>query len=144
MKLTLKHELRYDSANIEDVFYLADKYGDLYVDFEPKLGSPYFLVYAVYGGGDSFTPAKPQFVELLDLFEEANLATELTQCVSEHYNRYREGVHGRTIEPLTWEEQSRIYFNGKEYRTPWNGYFEELYEVNLKVVYFAGKKITLV
>lgn len=152
MKISIDHRLDKGVPHIADVFHEADSdYNvDAAVAFAPEYGKPYFLVYAVHGSGDSFNPTKPQWVEIMDIFDAAENAAKLKNAVWEHNKRYEEshrlpyGYSSKSKkdrkEPMAFEEASSLDFQGKKYYTPWNGYFEALYEVDIKVVYFAGKR----
>lgn len=153
MKISIEHKLSHGEALIADVFHKSESHYDVDagVDFAPVAGTPYFLVYAVHGSGDSFNPTKPQWVEIVDLFDAADKAVQLKDAIWEHHKRYEESYNlpygyydkkksQQRPEPMTYEEASRLDFQGKTYYTPWNGHFEALYEVDIKVVYFAGKR----
>lgn len=137
MKLRIKHRediLSHDYPEVGDVFFETKTYTDLTIGFTPEKGEAYALVYVIYGTGDSFIDPEPNHLEFVDMFEEMKTAVLLREALLEQHDKYkRDGF-------ISIEESMKCEFDGKPYHTPWNGYFERLYEVGVKKVYFLGRE----
>lgn len=85
------------------------------VPFDVQYGVPYFLVYAVYSTGDSFSHDQDAGFEFIGLYETTEEADEMAEKVES--TRKTGG------------------FIGDGFDTPWGGYFEDLSFVEVKTVY---------
>lgn len=115
---------------VGDIFTKVDGYGDLAVRFEPQKNVPYYVLYAVYGMGDSFSEPEPEYLEYVDLFQNKDDALKLRKAMRKHYEEY---------EVYTYKEgQDRLVFSGVEYSMPWIGYFDRLFELEVKSVWMVS------
>lgn len=120
MNINIRHEIY--TPTVGDVFYETSGYGDLSIDFEPKEGSIYYLLYAIYGEGDSFTPAIPQYIEFVDLFEKADDALSI-----------RNKMMGVYTDKRLFDYETKV----EGYRMPWMRYFGDLFSLEVKPVWMV-------
>ena len=107
-----------DTSHCVRGFKVSDRYYDLSVGFEPEYGKTYFLLYATYSTGDSFSNHGGR-IEFVDLYEDENVAWE---------NHRRLDRHGEGYSAKLLHESGEEYM----FSVPWVGYFESL--ENLEVL----------
>lgn len=100
-------------------------YFDLIVDFEPKASTDYYLLYAVYSTGNSFSHSAGSGIEYYGLYtkEQLYIAEENKKILEDRskkpeYNIEIKDTNGNMMK--SW--------------CPWSGYFESLDSVNLDVI----------
>jgi len=110
-------------------FRVKKDYGDLEVAFTPERGKDYFLVYAIYSTGDSFSHHDGKIC-FIGFFEDKKLADENKKRIEENYKN-----------PGDWNSDNHysvtlIANSGKEWKMskPWQGYFERLDWVEVQAV----------
>jgi hypothetical protein len=94
-----------------------DGYRVISVNFEPIKGQTYFLLYAIYSTGDSFSRHDGQELELIGIYDDKNVAIENEQILrnidTENYN----------VTPVELHTEG---LGVHKYVAPWAGYFESL------------------
>ncbi len=95
------------------------------VKFEPEYDRPYFLLYVVYGTGDSFGSDAGNIV-FYDLFEHRETAEANSKIIHEHGEDH-------SITLVAEYEEGKVI----KYQTsaPWVGYFEWLQHVCIEEVW---------
>lgn len=96
-----------------------DKYWDGIAKFDLEYDKDYFLVYAIYSTGDSFSRHDGQF-DVADLFETMDEAKEVKKIL----DGFDKNGEGQTVQ----------ISEGINYHVPWWGYFEYLEYVEIEVV----------
>ena len=101
-------------------FKVVKGYYDLAVGFEPSYDKTYFLLYATYSTGDSFSHHEGE-IEFVDLYEDENVAYE-------NLRRLQQLEAGYSAKLL--------HENGEEYifNVPWVGYFESLSDLEVTAI----------
>jgi len=99
-------------------------YFDGSISFEPDYKTPYFLLYVMYGTGDSFGSDGGQLL-IVDLFENMETAKKNEEIIRNHGED-----HSIT---LVTEYKGKL----TKYKTdaPWVGYFEWLEDVYIERVW---------
>lgn len=136
--------------NVTGVRAVSSKeYYDLVVDFEPN-NEPAYLLYGIYSSGDSFSNSDGH-IEFVGLYRDKNVAWENYRKLKEHNEIYRllnerwgvtpterkaaERKHKdfdeRSIELVTDNDGTTINI-----LVPWNGYFENLTQLEVLEVTF--------
>lgn len=125
----------------------VDKYPELTVPFQIKKGQYYFLVYAVYDTGDSFSHHEGA-VSLIDLFETRSKAVAAADAVTKHYSLTDAGIgyftmqkerrkiakmRGKNFSEFTVTYQNEIG-NTVSCHADWVGYFERLTGCNVHAI----------
>jgi len=96
-------------------------YPDLEVDAEP--GDMVYVVILRYSDGDTFGNDDGNY-DVADVFKTEIEALELQNHFNQWKPEYTKWGSSRSV-PFTTE------FNGKEYRVPWAGYFEQYESVDI-------------
>lgn len=110
--------------------------------FVPVLNMKYYLLWVVYYSGDSDGRYQEDNIELIDLFETEDQATENLNIIKDHYIEYQQLVfnYRRVNDKKTkklkkkWDGSlNLIHHSGKGYRLypAWEGYFESLKYVEI-------------
>lgn len=115
-----------ETTNIIHSFKIIDDdYNDGIIKFDPKYDRPYFLLYVVYGTGDSFgsDSGKIWFVDLYENMETAQANQKIIQDHGEDFS----------ITLLSEYEEGKL--TKYETSAPWIGYFEWLQDVCIENVW---------
>jgi len=110
-----------DTCTSHDIHgFKIGKYGDLSVRFEPEYDKTYFLLYATYSTGCSFSQHEGE-IEYVDLYEDENVAWENYRRLDKHGEGYSAKL---------------LHESGKEYTfsIPWIGYFESLQDLEVMAI----------
>jgi hypothetical protein len=112
--------------NITGIEIVTDEkyYGDLDVPFEVKPNQTYYLLYAIYGTGDSFCHSDGN-IDYIELYEDINLANSSAQMIADDYKSYEKDHNSYSCEILN--SQGNIF----KMSCPWKGYFESLEDVDV-------------
>lgn len=111
-----------DTCTSHDIrgFKVTKDYYDLTVEFEPNYDKTYFLLYATYSTGNSFSHHEGE-IEFVDLFEDENVAYENLRRLERHKEGYSVKL---------------LHESGEEYSfsVPWIGYFESLSDLEVMAI----------
>ncbi len=91
------------------------------VNFEPKKGNLYHLLYAVYSTGDSFGHDEGKCFEVIGVYKSRKVAEENEKRLNEG-KPSQKGSWGSTMVLLKLEGTTKQH----PYNRPWDGYFERL------------------
>ena len=105
-----------------------DDHCDISVVFDIDDGKDYYLLYAIYSTGDSFSRNDGE-IALIDLYETKEMAEKNRQLIADNL---KDEDNWSVILEL---EDGRVY----SFHVPWKGYFEHLDEVAIERIR-TGKK----
>lgn len=114
------------------------KYHDLVVAFNPNKDRGYFLLYVLYGSGDSFGHSSGNIC-IVGLYEDEAIAEENAKRIVEQNERYKNSRDelGDDAYSVRLKDESGTEF---KFHAPWNGYFEHLEDVVVHRVFREAKK----
>lgn len=101
-----------------------DDYFDDSVSFEPAYKHPYYLLYVLYGTGDSFSHDEGQIM-FVGLFEKEENAKRNEKSIHDHGEEI-------SMSLLAEDGDNLVKY---QIDAPWVGYFECLEDVRVEVVY---------
>ncbi len=112
----------YTSHNIESFNVIDDDdYCDISVGVDIENGKDYYLLYAIYSTGDSFSRYEGE-ITLIDLYQNREFAEANRKVLTDHLKI--ESGKKEYIATLLLED-GRAY----PFHVPWKGYFEHLNEI---------------
>jgi hypothetical protein len=119
-----------DSHHTIDGIFLTPEYRfpDVVSEIPIEKGKQYFLVYALYSTGDSFSHDSGCLF-YIDLFDKIEKAEKCKQSVFAHYRNYKDDAeyHGEAhCRQAGYESPTQ---GMKTVHVPWIGYFESLQEI---------------
>ena len=128
----------YDGSNSISVVGERDYWSVPNALDEVEFGIPYFLVVVCYKTGDTFGSREEE--EYIELFMDAKLAADLIEKISLDADEYREASDWRSKKKYSGEGEYYLKYivdSGEERQTSkiWNGYFEQLIEAKMEVVW---------
>lgn len=91
------------------------------IDWEPKKGKLYHLLYAVYSTGDSFGHDAGACFETIGLYKSRHIAEENEKRLREGKPSKKAPIYGTHV-MLKMEGTVKLH----PYSRPWDGYFESL------------------
>jgi hypothetical protein len=91
------------------------------VNWEPKKGQLYHLLYAVYSTGDSFGHDNGRCFEAIGVYKSRNVAEENEKRLREGKPSKKAPIYGTHV-MLKMEGTTKLH----PYNRPWDGYFESL------------------
>jgi len=103
-------------------------YKDLEVPFEVVRDKDYYLLYVLYGTGDSFGHDDGN-IELIGLYQTHEAAEKNAKAIRAHYEAQRNNYSSSGLLYLTTESGNKF-----ELWPPWIGYFESLEDIVVKSV----------
>jgi hypothetical protein len=91
---------REETSSTHDIvgFCVADKYGDLEVDFVPNEDDTYYLLAVTYSTGDSFN-RHDGAIEFVHLYKDENVAYENMRRIQKHHDVYQQ-LNGNRWSPF--------------------------------------------
>ena len=101
-----------------------NSFSELVTDFDIVPGESYYLLYAIYSTGDSFSRSEGE-VEFVGLYKDPTVAKSNADRIWDN-NEHHDSSHSVNL----------VTEDGKEYllSVPWKGYFENLSDVSVKTV----------
>ena len=131
-----------------DSISVVETYGDLEVGFDINRDQIYYLLYAIYSTGDSFSSREGE-IEYVGLYQDEDVANENLKRIERHHDTH-EKINRRSYH-LTERQKKEIKRLSKNFsehtimlvtedeveyqiHVPWHGYFERLTEVTVKRV----------
>lgn len=111
------------------------EYFDLEVPFKIKPNTPYYLLYCIYGTGDSFSRNEGQ-IEFVGLYESKKLAEKNAKAIEAQNKEYKTNYSMKDGYSVTLTANSGEKF---KFHAPWNGYFECLNDIEVEPVYLLDK-----
>ena len=114
-------------------FRLSKEYADVIVDFHPKRNQAYYLLYAIYDTGGSFSREYGK-ITFIDLYEDKEVAYSNLKILEEHNEKYKNDT---CIDGAYSVEIFEDDFKKRIYCPPWIGYFESLSSVYAEPIYLC-------
>jgi hypothetical protein len=111
------------------------EYHDLVVSFKPEKNRNYFLLYVLYGSGDSFGRSTGNIV-FVGLYEDEALAEENAKRIADHAEAYKKGKAEDEFSVTLKEDDAAE----SKMSTSWNGYFERVEDIVVERISSEAKK----
>ena len=110
-------------------FKIVDEnnYFDFEVKFNIDTNKEYYLLYVIYGTGDSFGRDDGQ-IEFVGFYENVNIAEENLKRIEEHYKKVKYDRKYDNYDLILLNEENKEY----KIRPPWLGYFENMDEIYIE------------
>lgn len=109
---------------------LAKNHGDLVVGFEPNIKEKYYLLYAVYSTGDSFSRHEGGGIYFVDLYKDLDLAELNKKIIEDNHQYYKNSDNFASLDIL--DQVGNLV----KLSPPWQGYFEELDYIAIEPIGF--------
>jgi len=123
------------SYDIEGLEISDTSWSDLETSFDVLPNKDYYLLYAVYGTGDSFGRSSGK-LEYIYLYEDENIAKQAAKLIDADYTKYcKEKGDSFASVTIPVEDNKTLKLS-----CCWKGYFERLEELCVKPIRLIGSE----